>query len=130
MKPGAPAHTVLIVDDQRVVLRVFAQALERCGYRVLLADSADAALESVRSDAPDAILIDLTMPYVNGMGLLYRLRDIAPHIPMAMITGTSNVGDETREELQALGVSLHFKPLTPPQIEHLVGSLIARRESR
>lgn len=124
MTPGAPAHTVLIVDDQRVVLRVFAQVLEGAGYRVLVADSAEAALESVRLGVPDAILIDLTMPYVNGMGLLYRLRDMAPHVPMAMITGTPNVGDETRDELRALGVALHFKPLTSRQIEDLVGQLL------
>ena|SRR5690242_19748294 len=124
MTPGAPAHTVLIVDDQRVVLRVFAQVLEGAGYRVQVADSADAALDSVRRDVPDAILIDLTMPYVNGMGLLYRLREIAPRIPMAMITGMPNVGEETREELRALGVALHFKPLTPLQIEELVRQLL------
>ena len=124
MTTGASAHTVLIVDDQRVVLRVFAQVLEGAGYRVLLADSADAAIESVRRDAPDAILIDLTMPYVNGMGLLYRLRDIAPQIPMAMITGMPNVADETRDELRTLGITLHIKPLTPLQIEELVGRLL------
>ena len=129
MTTGTPAHTVLIVDDQRVVLRVFAQVLEGAGYRVLLADSADAALDSVRRDVPDAILIDLTMPYVNGMGLLYRLRDIAPQIPMAMITGMRTVGDETREGLQALGIALHFKPLSPPQIEELVGTLVAKRRA-
>ena len=118
---------MLIVDDQRVVLRVFALALESAGYRVLVADSADAALDIVHRDAPDAVLIDMTMPYVNGMGLLYRLREFAPHIPIAMITGMPNVAQESREELDALGVPLHFKPLSPSQIEGIVGGLIASR---
>jgi DNA-binding NtrC family response regulator len=115
---------VLIVDDQRVVLRVYGLALEGAGYQVRVADSADAALESVRDDKPDAVVVDLTMPYINGMGLLYRLRDIAPTIPVAMITGMTNVTDETRQELDSLGIPLHFKPLGPAQIANIVESLI------
>src|SRR5215471_10472357 len=120
---------VLIVDDQRVVLRVYGLALESAGYQVRVADSADAALESVRVDPPDAVVVDLTMPYINGMGLLYRLRELAPKIPVAMITGMANVADETRQELDALGIPLHFKPLAPAQIAGIVESLIgaARR---
>ena len=125
--PADTPSSVLIVDDQRVVLRVFALALEGAGYRVLVADSADAALDIVHRDAPDAILIDMTMPYVNGMGLLYRLREFAPQIPMAMITGMPNVAQESRDELDALGVPLYFKPLSPARIEEIVGGLIASR---
>ena len=125
--PSAPV--VLIVDDQRVVLRVYALALESAGYQVRVADSADAALESVRADKPDAVIVDLTMPYINGMGLLYRLRDIAPQVPVAMITGMSNVGQETRDELNALGIPLHFKPLAPAQIADLVKSLVGTSQS-
>jgi DNA-binding NtrC family response regulator len=122
----APARVpvVLIVDDQRVILRVYGLALENAGYQVRVADSADAALESVRVDKPDAVMVDLTMPYINGMGLLYRLREIAPQIPVAMITGMANVGDETRQELDALGIPLYSKPLAPPQIADIVASLI------
>jgi DNA-binding NtrC family response regulator len=118
------APVVLIVDDQRVVLRVYELALERAGYQVRVADSADAALESVRIDKPDAVLVDLTMPYINGMGLLYRLREIAPQIPVAMVTGMTTVADETREELTALGIPLHFKPLAPAEIAEIAKSLI------
>jgi DNA-binding NtrC family response regulator len=114
---------VLIVDDQRVVLRVFAQALERAGYCVHAAESAEAALDSVRTGAPDAILLDLTMPFVNGMGLLYRLRDVVPQIPVAIVTGNA-VTAETREELHELGVAVYFKPLTATQIAGVVQTLL------
>jgi FixJ family two-component response regulator len=69
----------------------------------------------------------MTMPYVNGMGLLYRLREFAQQIPIAMITGMPKIAQETREELDALGVFVHFKPLSPAQIEEIVGGLIASR---
>lgn len=119
-----PQRTILLVDDQRVVLRVFAQALEQAGYLVQMATSADAALESVRQSPPDAILVDLTMPYVNGMGLLYRLRRSTPQIPVAMITGNA-MTDETRDELKEMGVDVYFKPLTAVQIQNVVDSLLA-----
>src|SRR5690348_1242815 len=105
MTTVAHAHTILIVDDERLILRVFGLALERAGYRVKVAENADDAIACVRGEAPDAILIDLTMPYVNGLGLIYRLREIASQIPIALITG-AHVTDETREELDTLGVAL------------------------
>jgi len=123
MEAGANGASVLIVDDQRVILRVFARALEGAGYRTRVADNAEAALESVRRDPPDAILLDLTMPFVNGMGLLYRLRANAPHIPVAIVTGNT-VTNETRDDLDELGVAVYFKPLTPAQIEDVVRTLL------
>ncbi|HUK35530.1 MAG TPA: response regulator [Vicinamibacterales bacterium] len=119
----AAQATVLVVDDQRVILRVFSQALEHAGYRVRIADSADAALECVRTEPPDAILVDLTMPFVNGLGFLYRLREMAPPIPVAMVTGNA-VTIETQDELHSLGVAVHFKPLTAAQIQGVVEKLL------
>jgi DNA-binding NtrC family response regulator len=126
MPAGVNARTVLIVDDQPDVLRPHAESLERSGDRVMFAESAREALDSVRMRAPDAVLIDLKMPYVNGMGLLYRLREIGPHIPMAIITGALDVGDETRDELISMGVALHFKPLTLQQFRTIVDRMMGR----
>jgi len=122
---AAPANgaNVLIVDDQRVVLRVFQQALEKAGYAVRVADGASVALEAVRAARPDAILLDMTMPFVNGLGFLYRLRETAPDIPVAIVTGNA-VTQETQEELDTLGVAVHFKPLTASQIESVVDTLL------
>jgi len=121
---GLNPRTVLIVDDQPDVLRPQAQSLERAGYRVVFAESANKALDAVREHVPDAILIDLKMPYVNGMGLVYRLRELKPRIPMAMITGAMDVAEETRNELLTMGVDLHFKPLTLERTRAIVDGLI------
>jgi two-component system, OmpR family, response regulator MprA len=121
---GPNPRTVLIVDDQPDVLRPQAQSLERVGYRVVFAESANEALDAVREHVPDAILIDLKMPYVNGMGLLYRLRELKPRMPMAIITGAMDVAEETRNELHTMGVALHFKPLTLERTRAIVDGLI------
>lgn len=124
MAKATNVRTVLIVDDQPDVLWPHAQSLERAGDRVMFARSAEEALDSVREHAPHAVLIDLKMPYVNGMGLLYRLRDIRPQMPMAIITGALDVGEETRGELISMGVALHFKPLTLEQFRSIVDGMI------
>ena len=124
MATGPNPRTVLIVDDQPDVLRPQAQSLERVGYRVVFAESANEALDAVREHVPDAILIDLKMPYVNGMGLLYRLRELKPRMPMAIITGAMDVAEETRNELHTMGVALHFKPLTLERTRAIVDGLI------
>ncbi|HET9832267.1 MAG TPA: response regulator [Vicinamibacterales bacterium] len=129
MATGLNPRTVLIVDDQPDVLRPQAQSLERAGYRVVFAESANEALDAVREHVPDAILIDLKMPYVNGMGLLYRLRELKPRIPMAMITGAMDVAEETRSELLTMGVDLHFKPLTLERTRAIVDGLIGTSNS-
>ena len=123
MDAAASRGSVLIVDDQRVVQRVFAQALEQAGYSVRVADGATVALEAVRTAPPDAILLDMTMPYVNGLGFLYRLRETSPDIPVAIVTGNA-VTQETKDELDDLGVAVYFKPLTASQIEGVVDTLL------
>ena len=128
MTTGATARTVLIVDDQPDVLRAHAESLERTGYRVVFSSNATDALDSARSQQPDAVLIDLRMPYINGMGLLYRIREEHPDTPLAIITGKVDVAEETLNELASMGVELHFKPLTLRQMQTIVDGLVGQRQ--
>src|SRR5436190_22588897 len=84
---------ILIVDDDETVLHTFAKALSLEGYDVRVAASPLTGLQEVDETPPDAILLDLRMPFVNGIGFLYRLRAHAAHrnIPVAIITGDSCV---------------------------------------
>ena len=65
---------ILIVDDDETVLQTFAKALSLEGYDVRIAASPLVGLQAIEETAPDAILLDLRMPFVNGVGFLYRLR--------------------------------------------------------
>jgi len=64
--------TVLFVDDQPEVLRLYSRGLEVSGYRVLTADSVEGGMEIIATEHVDAVLVDVKMPYINGMGMLYR----------------------------------------------------------
>jgi DNA-binding NtrC family response regulator len=122
-----PKPSILIVDDEHDLLRLFARALELNGYDIQLADSAQAAMAVIAAHTPDAILLDLKMPYVNGVGLLYRLRETHPEIPVAVVTGLSDLDETTRREIRDLDAELRFKPLPIVELAALVRNLLARR---
>ena len=117
---------MLIVDDQPEVLRVFARALEIDGCDTQTAPSAQAAMELINEAAPDAILIDLKMPFVNGIGLLYRLRTMHPHLPVAIVTGLPVLDPQTTQEIQELRADVAFKPMTIAEVQSVARRLLAR----
>jgi len=124
----APAR-ILIVDDDETVLQTFAKALSLEGYDVRVAASPLVGLEEMADAPPDAILLDLRMPFVNGVGFLYRLRAQAAHrhTPVAIITGDSCIDDPALSELQGLDAEVCFKPMWIDEVVALTRSLLAKR---
>jgi two-component system OmpR family response regulator len=90
------------------------------GYQVRTAVSAEKGLVEAQESHPDAIILDLRMPLVDGLGFLRRLRayDDQRATPVAIVTGDYFLDDSVSNELQELGAELRFKPLW---LEDLVG---------
>jgi DNA-binding response OmpR family regulator len=105
--------TILIVDDDEGVTETFARMLTLEGYDVRTAFTAEAGLREAAEHRPDAIILDLRMPFADGLSFLRRLRSHAErrNIPVAIVTGDYFVDDTVSAELQALGAALRFKPL-------------------
>ena len=112
--------TILVVDDDEGVRQIFARMLTLEGYRVRTAISATSGLREVAQSQPDAIILDLRMPLVDGLDFLRRLRASQSHreTPVGIVTGDYFLDDSVSAELRALGASLTFKPLW---LEDLVG---------
>ena len=83
-----PKKTILCVDDNEQVLAVRKFLLETRGYRIITATSASDALEIFRSGGIDLVLSDLLMPQMDGNEMVRRMKDIAPEIPMVIVSGT------------------------------------------
>jgi DNA-binding NtrC family response regulator len=94
---------ILIVDDDAGVRALYARALQLDGHATQLADSAQQAMQLVHDAPPDGILLDLRMPFISGVGFLYRLREIHPRLPVAIVTGMGDVDEATQEEIRTLG---------------------------
>src|SRR5437868_7937365 len=119
--------TVLLVDDQPEVLHLYTRALEGGGYRVLAAETVESGLLLIETEKPDAVLVDLKMPYINGMGMLYRLRKDHPRMPVAIITGMRNLDQDLLKEISALEAAVYYKPLSIDRIRQLVDDLTTRK---
>jgi DNA-binding response OmpR family regulator len=111
---------ILIVDDDEGVTQTFARMLRLEGYEVQTAVSAEIGLAEAEAYHPDAIILDLRMPMIDGLGFLRRLRahDDQRAVPVAIVTGDYFLDDSVSSELRALGAELRFKPLW---LEDLVG---------
>jgi PAS domain S-box-containing protein len=129
LKEGYVTGTVLVVDDEPA-LRIMAQRiLERCGYRVLIAQDGREAVEVFRQSAREitAILLDMTMPVMGGEEAFRLIRAIRADVPIVVSTGYSEVA--TRE-LFGTGTVVGFvqKPYTAARLSERIRttSLVAR----
>jgi len=86
------AH-VLVVDDEPAVREALRRALELEGYRVGLAQDGADALAQIAADEPDAIVLDVLMPVVDGLTACRRLRQQGSRVPVLMLTARDSVGD-------------------------------------
>jgi len=75
------------VDDERAVRALAGEILELLGYRVLQAESGEAALEVLEEVRPDLMLFDYAMPGMNGAELAQRARALRPHAPIVFASG-------------------------------------------
>lgn len=82
---------VLIIDDDSGVRRALAMILRDAGFVTLTAPNGERGIENCRECEPDAIILDLTMPGIQGMETLDILKSEKPHIPVIIYTGTGNV---------------------------------------
>jgi two-component system, NtrC family, response regulator AtoC len=85
------AQAVLVIEDESVLAKNIAIYLERSGFEVRLASSAEQGLAMVEELRPDAIVLDFNLPGVDGLSALQRVREIDAGIPVVMMTGHGNV---------------------------------------
>jgi CheY-like chemotaxis protein len=85
--------TVLVVDDEAVILVLVRSILEREGYAVVTAESAHEALKFIRScdNDLDLLLTDVQMPDMNGLELARRAVEYRSHVAVAFMTGFSDL---------------------------------------
>lgn len=120
MSSSVATAQILIIDDDEGVTQTFARMLRLEGYQVRTAENAESGLQVAAETHPDAIILDLRMPILDGLGFLRRLRSstMQSTTPVAIVTGDYFLDDETSAELRQLGAQLRFKPMW---VEDLVG---------
>ena len=127
--PRGNGEAIMIVDDERALVKLAEETLAGLGYEPAGFDSSVAALQAFRADPLrfDLVLTDETMPDLSGTELARELRRLRPEIPIVLMSGYS--GARLTERAHAVGVSdLLRKPLVSRDIaEPLARALGARR---
>lgn len=102
----ADKNTVLLTDDDPMIIRMYQRKLEHDGFKVNLAFNGEECLEAVKKEKPDIILLDIMMPKMNGIDALKALKAGAntKTIPVIILT---NLGDrpEDMEKAKQLGAA-------------------------
>ncbi len=84
---------ILVVDDEPAVRDAVRRALVLSGYRVDVANGGDEAIASLTAAAPDAVVLDVLMPGIDGLEVCRRLRASGDHTPVLMLTARDAVAD-------------------------------------
>lgn len=118
-------ETIMLVDDEKPILKMLEKSLSRCGYRTVCFTNAQEALNYFRDDskAIDILVTDMTMPVITGVELSRKILGIRPHFPIIICTGHSDSVSE--EVVLQVGVqALMQKPVTKKQLLSTVRNLL------
>jgi DNA-binding NarL/FixJ family response regulator len=120
--------TVLVVDDDDLVLDTIAEQVRRLGYRALTASGAVEALEILRTQPVQLLLSDIVMPGIGGTELLASARRFDPDLQPLVITGYASLSVAV-EVLKAGGRDLVQKPQKPGELANALEAAATRWRS-
>ena len=120
-------HRVLVVDDDQAVRDSLRRSLEFNGYQVSLANDGAEALASIAGDAPDALVIDVMMPRLDGIETTRALRTAGNDLPILVLTARDAVGDRV-EGLDAGADDYLTKPFALEELLARLRALLRRSE--
>jgi two-component system, OmpR family, KDP operon response regulator KdpE len=109
-----PNPSILIIDDDKKMVRVFTTSLEMEGYRVFEAPNGQRALEEVRTRNPDVVLLDLGLPDVDGLALVPQLRQHTT-APIIVVSAREQEADKVKA-LDAGANDYLTKPFSVPEL--------------
>jgi two-component system response regulator MprA len=118
---------LLLAEDDRAVRESLVRLLEFEGYAVTAVGDGAAALEAFDAGSPDALLLDVTMPYVDGLTVCRRLRARGDRTPILVLTARESVADRV-EGLDAGADDYLPKPYAPEELLARVRAMLRRVE--
>ena len=121
---------VLIIEDDSSVCDLLFSCLSKAGYRVSIAQSGEAGLSHIEEDPPEAMVLDLNLPGMNGLDVCRAMRrdPWMSRIPVLMLTGQAEE-DDVVAGLEVGADDYMTKPFSPKLLTARVKSLLRRRSS-
>ena len=117
---------ILIVDDEPQVAEVLAKSLNRQGHRTTVVHSGAEALDQLRTTAPDAMFLDVSMPGMNGLDVMQEVKRLKPALAVVVITGHATA-DEIERVKQLGAVDVIQKPSALAHYHQAIERLHAKK---
>jgi two-component system response regulator MprA len=116
---------ILAVDDDRAVREALRRTLTLAGYEVDLADDGEQALERIVQSVPDAVVLDVGLPGIDGLEVCTRLRRLGNRVPILMLTARDAVADRI-DGLDAGADDYMVKPFDVGELKARLRALLRR----
>ncbi len=110
---------VLVIDDDPAVRKLLAQALQRVGYEVLVADSGESGIELATRLPPRLVLVDMQLGGMDGLQVTRRLLQEVPSASIVIMTGHATI-ENAVAAMQSGACDYLIKPMSPVQVVHAV----------
>lgn len=120
-----PTARILVVDDEQMLLDMVADALTFAGYSITVAGDGLTALNAIRTERPDLVILDINMPEPDGFQVARRLRATHPDLPILFLTARSDIED-LRTGFESGGDDYLTKPFRLEELRLRVGALLRR----
>lgn len=123
--PSERRTSLLVVEDDENISTAISEYFSRAGYNVKTAEDGLAGVQAALHDHPDAIVLDLMLPKMDGLAVCRELREKAPYIPILMLTAKDDVVDKV------LGLEMGAddyitKPFSLRELEARIKSILRR----
>lgn len=118
---------VWVVDDDRSIRWVLEKALEKAEIKTMSFENGNHVLEQLKNSCPQAIISDIRMPDTDGIELLGQIKDIAPNVPVIIMTAYSDL-DRAVSAFQGGAFEYLSKPFDIDELVNLVQRALAERE--
>ncbi len=123
----ANKKTILVVDDDKSILRTFTRILQKSGYEIEVAETGKEAIEKAENRHYDLALVDIRLPDMDGTDLLARLKKQLQHTVKIMITGFPSL--ETGVKALDEGADAYLvKPVKPQELLMLIEEKLNRAD--
>lgn len=107
---------ILICDDDKVLLETYSEYFTSKGFISLAAQNGKEALNIIKQEQLNGIILDYNMPYLSGLDVYQQMKNLGLKIPSILVTGQTNA--DIINEAKSLGINdIFFKPVQIQQLE-------------
>jgi two-component system response regulator AtoC len=110
---------ILIIDDNKLILRSLKESINKMGYTTLEAEDGETGLQLVRTEHPDLVITDFQMPGIDGLEVLSKIRKLNISLPVILLTGFGDVV-LTIKSIQLGAFDFLEKPIDPVKLKSTI----------